>query len=217
MRKDTIIHRAEMLNDSNFSIVAAYQSEFRGIANYYRLAYNLHTLNKLKYVMDTSLTKTLAHKNKVTVSKIYARYKADIQIGETLYKGLRVTVPRKDKKPLVAIWGGISLKWDIKATIEEHKPGIWTDRTELEKRLLAEICEYCGSTEKVEGHHIRAMKDLNKYTGREKPNWVKRMAELRRKTMFLCRNCHMDLHAGKPMVTKMVTLTEVKALQKAKQ
>jgi Type II intron maturase len=63
------IHRAELLNDSDYAIVTAYQLECRGIANYYRLAYNLHTLSKLKWVMEVSLTKTLAAKHKWKVEK----------------------------------------------------------------------------------------------------------------------------------------------------
>jgi len=34
-----------------------YQLEYRGQANYYRLAYNLHTLNRLKWGMELSLTR----------------------------------------------------------------------------------------------------------------------------------------------------------------
>jgi group II intron reverse transcriptase/maturase len=62
-------HRAELLNDSDYAIVTAYQLEYRGIANYYRLAYNLHQLSKLKWVMEVSLTKTLAAKHKLKVEK----------------------------------------------------------------------------------------------------------------------------------------------------
>jgi group II intron reverse transcriptase/maturase len=42
------IHRAELLSESDFSIVRRYQSEYRGLVNYYRLAYNMHTLNELR-------------------------------------------------------------------------------------------------------------------------------------------------------------------------
>ncbi|WP_246035491.1 hypothetical protein [Dictyobacter kobayashii] len=30
----------------------------------------------------------------------------------------------------------------------------------------------CGATEHIQVHHIRALKDLKKYDGREKPAWV---------------------------------------------
>ncbi len=56
------IHRAELIHDSVFRIVARYQQEFRGIVEYYRLAFNLHQLNRLKWVMERSLVQTLAHK-----------------------------------------------------------------------------------------------------------------------------------------------------------
>jgi hypothetical protein len=61
-------------------------------------------------------------------------------------------------------------------------------------------------TEQIEIHHIRALKDLNKYEGREKPDWVKIMkimAARRRKTLVLCHTCHMDLHAGRPLRQKV--------------
>ena len=59
-RKGKPIHRAELLNESDYTILATYQLEYRGMVNYYRMAYNLHTLQKLKWVMEQSLTKTLA-------------------------------------------------------------------------------------------------------------------------------------------------------------
>ena len=60
----------------------------------------------------------------------------------------------------------------------------------------------CGATRKtdsIEVHHIRALKDLNRHEGREKPLWVQIMAARKRKTLVLCQTCHMDLHAGRPL------------------
>lgn len=54
------IHRAELLNESDYTIIATDQLEYRGIVEYYRLASNLHTLQLLKWIMETSLTKTKA-------------------------------------------------------------------------------------------------------------------------------------------------------------
>ena len=77
----------------------------------------MHALAKLKWVMETSLTKTLAQKFKCSVPKVYEKYGARLTVDDEEYKGLQVTLPRKDKPPLIARWGGISLKWDIKATL----------------------------------------------------------------------------------------------------
>ncbi len=208
------IHRVEMEHESDFAIITTYQLEFRGIANYYRLAYNMHTLKKLKWVMETSLTKTLAHKFKVSVSNIYEKYGTELVVQDKKYKGLQVSIPRPEKKPLVATWGGVSLSWESKATLEEQPRKVYGGYSELVQRLLAGYCELCGSTQDVEVHHIRAMKDLHTYPGREKPTWVKRMIALKRKTLPLCRTCHEDVHAGRPLRRQSIELTEIKALQK---
>ncbi len=202
-RHGKAIHRMELVNESDYTIMTIYQSAFRGLANYYRLAYNMHTLHDVKWVMEQSLTKTLAHKHKLSVRRIYAKYKTDLPVEGTLYKGLQVVVLREGKKPLVATWGGIPLQWDNKAILEDQPhQQIWIGRSELEKRLLAHTCEQCGATsrtEKIEVHHIRALKDLSHYTGREKPGWVKLMATRYRKTLVLCRTCHMDIQYGHPL------------------
>ena len=165
------------------------------------MAFNLHILHKLKWVMETSLTKTLAHKHKTTVTKIYDKYRTEIEVEGRKYKVLQVTVPREGKKPLVATWGGIPLTWDASAPIKDQIQQHHWKRSELEQRLLAQVCEQCGATRmtgKIEVHHIRALKDLEQYTGREKPLWVQIMAARRRKTLVLCHTCHMDIQHGRP-------------------
>jgi hypothetical protein len=119
---------------------------------------------------------------------------------------------REDKKPLIATWGGIPLICDSKASIQDRAHQVpWNSRTELEKRLLAQVCEVCDATsmtDKLEVHHIRALKDLGKYDGREKPEWVKIMAARRRKTLVLSQVCHRDLHAGRPLQKKGITFSD---------
>jgi hypothetical protein len=56
------IHRAAALQDDAVSLIEQYQSVYRGVVNYYLLASNLRDLSKLQWVMETSLTKTLASK-----------------------------------------------------------------------------------------------------------------------------------------------------------
>ena len=206
MRKGKPIHRAELLNESDYTILATYQLEYRGIVNYYRMAFNLRTLQKLKWVTEQSLTKTVAAKHKVSVRKVYQKYRANLDSDGKTYKGLQVTVSREGKKPLVATRGGIPLTWDINTSIEDQiKQDQW-HRSELEKRLLAQTCEQGGATQAtdtIEVHHVRALKDLNKYTGREKPQWVQIMASRKRKTLVLCHPCHMDIHDGRPHRNKV--------------
>ncbi|WP_075164136.1 reverse transcriptase domain-containing protein [Ktedonobacter racemifer] len=61
------IHRPELTNNTVYSIVAQYQSEYRGVVEYYQLANDIYKFNRLKWVMETSLTKTLAAKLRLFV------------------------------------------------------------------------------------------------------------------------------------------------------
>jgi group II intron reverse transcriptase/maturase len=214
-RNKKAVHRAEWMQESDFTIVAMYQLEFRGIANYYKLAYNMHTLTKLKGVMETSLTKTLATKYKVSVPNIYEKYGTRLEVNGKEYKVLQVVIPREGKRPLVATWGGVPLSWDIKATLKEKLSVIWRgERSELVQRLLAEVCELCGSRDDVEVHHVRKMKNLHEYPGRPKPEWVVRMIALKRKTLLLCRACHEDVDLGRPLRRQIIEYSEVQAVRK---
>src|SRR5207249_1968692 len=80
MKSGKAVHRKELVELSDYEIVTTYQLEFRGIANYYRLAHNLSSLTRLKWVMETSLTKTLASKHKITVPNVYEKYGAKLMV-----------------------------------------------------------------------------------------------------------------------------------------
>jgi retron-type reverse transcriptase len=188
MQRGKAVHRKELTTMSAYEIVSTYQAEYRGLVEYYRMAYNLSIpLSKLRWTMETSLTKTLATKFKVSVPEVYRRYRATLEKDGQPSKGLQVTQQREGKKPLVATWGGISLKWKAKAVLNDQPPKLWEGYSELVERLLVGECEWCGQGP-VEGHHIHALKDINKaHPGREKPEWAYMMIARQRKVMFLCR------------------------------
>jgi group II intron reverse transcriptase/maturase len=184
-------------HDSNFRIVARYQAEFRGIAEYYQLAYNRHRLGSLRYVMERSMTKTLGHKNKLSVSKVWNRHRATWRTAAGPRRGLQVTVVRgAGKRPLVARWGGISLaRRTTRVVLKDELPGIWRKRrAELVGRLMSGRSELCKTQTDVEVHHIRRLKDLPPEDRAPQPEWVSQMASRRRKTLIVCRDCHDDIH-----------------------
>ena len=199
MKNGKAVQRRERTNDTVFSIIEQYQAEYRGLVEYYQLADNLYKLNRLKWVMEQSLTKTLARKLQLPVPQVYKKYQTTLRVGRQTYKGLQVVLPREGKKPLVATWGGIPLRKRPTAILNDQPRHVWNGRTELEQRLLADTCEMCGSHDRITVHHIRALKDLNQYGRREKPRWVKIMAARHRKTLIVCWSCHMEIQYGKPL------------------
>lgn len=199
MRNGKPIHRPELINDDDFTIINIYQSEFRGYVQFYSLAQNIAWLRKLQWIMSSSLMKTLACKHRTSVAKICAKYKKTVKLPQGLRKCVEITVPVEGKKSLVARFGGIQLKRNLKATILDlptnRKPAF---RNELIKRLLASECEICGAKGDIEVHHIRALKDLKAKGRKEKPQWMQIMSARRRKTLMVCPQCHDAIHAGKP-------------------
>ena len=89
-----IRERTELINDSDFTIMELYQSEYRGLVEYYRLAYNLHSLTEVEGAMEISLTKILASKYRISVPKAYKKYDAIFQEDKKRYKVLQVLITR---------------------------------------------------------------------------------------------------------------------------
>jgi group II intron reverse transcriptase/maturase len=198
LRRGKPRHLPQRTIDDAYSIVAQYQAEYRGLVQYYRLAYNLHTLSTLKHVMEVSMVRTLANKYRTTCTKIYQRYGATIQTDDGPYRVIRVTVKRQPpKKSLTTYFGGLSLQSNKWARINDQptKP-IWSGRSELVERLLAQACELCGSPQHIEVHHVRKLADLQSKHGAVLPEWKRRMAARRRKTLIVCRACHELIQYG---------------------
>jgi hypothetical protein len=198
--------------------VAQFQQEYRGVVEYYRLAYNLHAFNRLKWVMERSLVQTLAYKLGISVSTVYQRYHTTLQTDAGPRVGLQITVERDGgRKPLIARWGGISLARNRQATLDDALVRICGPRSELEARLLAETCELCGSQDTVEVHHLRALKDLHRQGQAERPFWIQVMAARQRKTLVTCHHCHQAIHRGTPIQKPTATeaTLESRVLRKA--
>jgi len=193
-----VMHRPELRNDSEYDIVTRYQWEYRGLVEYYGVAQNLRRLSHLRYTMETSLLKTIAGKNRTSLVKTLKHLKSKTQTPNGPRMSLKVTVEREGKKPLVAIFGGLSLNRRKTAGKDQTPQPYFSTRSEIVERLLKGECEVCGSKEKVEMHHIRKLADLNRQGHREKPLWMKIMIARKRKSIPLCKQCHMDIHWNRP-------------------
>jgi hypothetical protein len=190
--------RTRLVNEDDHTIVETYGAEYRGLVNYYLLAGDVWRLNRVRWVMETSLLKTLACKYDSSVSKMAARYKTTIDTPHGLRTCLRATVERTGRKPLTAIFGGIPLKRQRKAVLTDRKPppGI-IRRKELIERLQTGRCETCQHTGDVEVHHVGKLAHLGK-PGQPQPLWAELMARKRRKTLVVCVACHDSIHHRRP-------------------
>jgi group II intron reverse transcriptase/maturase len=190
--------RPRLVNEDDHTIVATYGAEYRGLVNYYLLAGDVWRLNRVRWVMETSMLKTLACKHGSSVSKMAARYRAKIGTPHGPRQCLQVSVARAGRKPLIARFGGIPLKRQKAAILADHQlPPVTSRRKELITRLLTGRCEMCAHTGEVEVHQVGRLAHLGK-PGQRRPAWADVMARKRRKTLVVCAACHDTIHARPP-------------------
>ncbi|MGI5405102.1 reverse transcriptase domain-containing protein [Streptomyces sp. CA-135486] len=199
MRGGKPARRGVLIHDSDYSIVIKYQAEYRGLVQYYLLAQDVHRLGRLRWVMETSMLKTLASKHSCSVRKVARRLYATIDTPDGPRWCLQVTVPRDSgRKPLVATFGGIPLKGQRAAELRDRAPATNRSRgNELLHRLLAGECEMCGKRTGLHVHHVRKLADLKRPGPPDPSPWAVLMAKRRRKTLVVCEACHHAIHAGR--------------------
>jgi group II intron reverse transcriptase/maturase len=192
--------RPDRLNLSDSLIISTYGSEYRGIVQYYLLAGDVWRLNRLEWVMKTSMLKTLAAKHGSSVTKMARRHKARIDTPYGPRTCFEATAQRAGRKPLVTRFGGIPLRRQNTAVLTDRPPVPVTGTRELTTRLTRRRCEWCEQRAQVEVHQVRKLADLDQ-PGQPQPAWAQLMAAMRRKTLVVCPSCHQAIHAGQQAIT----------------
>jgi group II intron reverse transcriptase/maturase len=192
--------RSPVINYDDHDIVRIYGAEYRGLVQYYLLAGDVRRLHRLRWVMLTSMLKTLASKHRSTVTRIAAKHKATIMTPHGPRTCFEAVVTRgESSKPLVARFGGIPLTRQKTAVINDQPPRrISYPRRELIGRLTAARCELCKQTGQVQVHHVGKLAELD---ASDPTPWAKAMTRRRRKTLVVCADCHDHIHGTRPTDT----------------
>jgi hypothetical protein len=104
-------------------LATRYGARYRGRVNYYKLAHDLYRLDRLHWVMQSSLLLSLANKHRSSMSKMARKYKATIGSPDGPRKCIQASTSRgPGKKPVVATFGGIPLKRQKNAVIPDLNP-----------------------------------------------------------------------------------------------
>jgi hypothetical protein len=180
------VHRAELLHLSDLEIVSSYNSELRGICNYYSLASNFCRIGYLAYLMEYSCLRTLANKHRSSVPKMITKFKD----GQGKW-GIPYETKQGWKRCYFAKYADCKSVKNPTDTITMATQIYRMSVNTFEKRLKAQTCELCGTTESdhYEVHHINKLKNL-----KGKEPWERAMIAKRRKTLVVCRRCHNMIH-----------------------
>ena len=81
--------------------------------------------------------------------------------------------------------------------LRERQQGIQSKPKHSRSPLYSTARCLCGSTDKIEVHHIRKLADLEQKGKSERPDWMKKMAARHRKTLVVCLECHHKIQYGR--------------------
>lgn len=176
------LHRGALMHLDDVAIISKFNSEIRGLYNYYRLAINVSNLGNFHYIMRRSCLKTLAAKFNSSAMKMYTKYRS---------KGADFGADYKTKsgiKRCEFYHDGFRRNKRVAPEFVDIMPQSRTliRPTSLAGRLKAGKCECCGATHvKVYMRHVKRLKDLI-------PDNVfdALMMQKRRKSLALCPECY---------------------------
>ena len=183
------IHRGELINNTDLEIISIYNSELRGICNYYGIASNFNGLNYFAYLMEYSCLKTLAAKHKSKIGKMKQKFKD----GKGDW-GIPYETKNAVKRMYFAKYADCKKAKDFVDIISNAYLTYGASVTTFESRLKAKVCELCGATDSnhYEIHHVNKVKNL-----KGKNLWERAMIAKRRKTLVVCSKCHNKIHYNK--------------------
>ena len=178
--------RGNLMKKKIEDIVAAYNSEIRGLYNYYCIANNVaYALSKFGYIMEYSMYHTIAGKTNSTVSKVIDKYKV----------GNDIIVPYQDAK------GKLRYRKFYNEGFKRKPPMYYTEVNDLSytiaipqptltERLDARTCELCGKVGPVVMRHVRKLNQL-----KGKTECDRLMLEKHRKTLVVCEKGYAKIHS----------------------
>ncbi len=178
-------HRGSLINRTDIEIISKYNSEIRGIHNYYRLAENVSVLNNFKFIMEGSMLKTFAAKYNSSVSEIKKSRMKNGVFGVEYYN-------KAGQQRCEFYHDSFSQKEEAYFEDVDILPNFrrYDKPNSLAKRLRNCVCEVCGAySDNLHMHHVKRLKDL---TG--KSEFELMMMEKRRKSLALCLDCFTKAH-----------------------
>lgn len=161
-------------------IIGHYNGVIRGWYNYYQLAENVSSLNYARYILQYSLAKTLAHKESISVSKVFRKYGKDITFQKPNGHHIHFF-----NQPLTQV-----KRAKRTGTAVDVRPTWYPKKT---RTRLLDNCAICDSPERIEMHHVRHIRKR----GQHIQGFTLYLAAINRKQIPVCQQCHRDIHRGR--------------------
>lgn len=167
-------------------LILRYRTILNGFLNYYSFVDNRKQLNKIYWILWESLRKTLCRKHGIGKKAFLRKYGKDITL-KIVKRNLEIVYldfpsPNLEKAPMN--FYGIAKFSDPLAAKD------WKIST---LSAIGQCCANCASEEKIEMHHVKHIKTINKKIS----YFDQKLARINRKQVPLCRPCHLQVHQGR--------------------
>jgi hypothetical protein len=169
-------------------IVQQYNAVLRGMLNYYSFVDNYSTLGRVQYILQHSAAKTLAHKHKTKVRKIFQRYGNALAVSPPHDRSKKVSLA------LQTNWTSDPKRFLSAARKDGRQAeGVINFNIRLRTRSkLGRSCVICGSDDGVAMHHLKHVRRV----GAKTDGFDRVKATINRKQISVCRTCHQRIHNG---------------------
>jgi group II intron reverse transcriptase/maturase len=190
MAKGKPTHLSGLVNQPIEHIIDHYNGVMRGWYNYYQLAENVGRLNYARYVLQYSLAKTVAHKERSSVAKVFRKY------------GKHITFTKPNGRAVCFFNAPLTQVKKAKTKAEVEVVPTWGPRRTQTR--LRDNCAICESPKQVEMHHVRHIRKR----GQAVRGFSLYLAAINRKQLPVCRACHRDIHRGRYDGESLASITE---------
>lgn len=184
--------------ENEYDIVTTYRQRFCGLVEYYRntaTTENTHALNHASYIFQYSCMKTIARRQKSSVSKVIKQYGKNIKVTRKFYTEDGWVSKTAQFHTLA------DLRSQGRLTYRSSQPtSSFLDPFKLKKFVrtkfkIYSVCCYCGSADDVQLHHMKSIKSTQKSEAVQTP--LQTMdSKLNRLQVPVCRECHVRITNG---------------------
>ena len=178
------IHKAAWIKQDEDQIISQYSAVNRGLQQYYRPTDNWAEMNRVQYVLNFSLAKTLAAKRQRPITQVIRGKDISIKVKRAKGREATITFYR-------------NTDWSVRRGAFTDSPEIDIVRMHVRLRTRAKLgwpCVICGETQGIAMHHVRYVRQG--LTSKGLKGFLRVMAALNRKQVPVCTSCHSKIHRG---------------------
>jgi group II intron reverse transcriptase/maturase len=182
----------KITNLSHYEIITFFNSKINGLLNFYSFASNLNRLRYVIYLFQMSCAYTLARKYKLNnFTKAFSEFGKKLTCPKT---GLGLCLPDTMK---------VKHKFNKNSTLEFTDMVKQTWSAKLTEDTFDKSCALCGTTYKIEMHHLRSVKNIRTRMRTGNSTYDKWIGATVRKQIPLCKYHHNLYHSGQLTATDL--------------